>query len=209
MFTGLIEEIGTVTLVRTHGGMADLTIAANSILEDMSIGDSIAIAGVCQTVTAFNARSFKVQAVAETMRRTTFGTLARGTRVNLERALRVGDRLGGHFVQGHVEGIGTVRAVIPADSGSDFTVQIPSTLARYVVEKGSITIDGISLTVTDADQSSFSVSVIPHTLAATTLGQLRTGDKVNIETDIIAKYIEKLTQTGSEVTMESLNRLGY
>ncbi len=209
MFTGLIEEIGTVASLSRRGDLLELCIDARSILEDITIGDSISVAGVCLTVTAFNRRSLNVQAVRETMRRTTLGLLGTRSRANLERSLKVGDRLGGHFVFGHVEAVGTVSEITPAGEGKEFRFTIPAELDPYIVEKGSIAVDGVSLTVMYARPGEFGIAVIPHTLAVTTLGENRPGDKVNIETDIFAKYAEKYARPGSGLTMETLRRSGF
>ncbi len=208
MFTGLIEEIGTIVSLNRRGNLLELQIGAGTVLEDIRIGDSIAVSGVCLTVTGFDSRSFSVQAVHETIRRSTLGSLRNGIRVNLERSLKVGDRLGGHFVFGHVEAVGTIAAVSSGEQ-RDIRVKVPGELDPYIVEKGSIAIDGISLTVTDAKPGEFGVSVIPHTLKVTTLGEKSPGDAVNIETDIFAKYAEKYARPKSGLNMETLKRLGY
>ena len=209
MFTGLIEEIGTIVSVSRRGDLLELGIGAKSILEDIAVGDSVAVAGVCLTVTAFDRRSFTVQAVRETMRRTTLGSLGTGSRVNLERSLRVGDRVGGHFVFGHAEAVGTVSEITPAGEGKEFRFAIPAELDHYIVEKGSIAVDGISLTVMYARPGEFGAAVIPHTLAVTTLGENRPGSKVNIETDIFARYVEKYARPASGLSIETLRRFGY
>ena len=209
MFTGLVEEIGTVLSLKQRETVAEIAIRAQAVLEGVAVGDSIAIAGVCLTVTAFDARSFTVQAVRETLGRTTIGTFRPGKHVNLEHALKAGDRLGGHFVQGHVDGIGTIASIVPVGDGKDFRIAIPGELSNFLVEKGSVAIDGISLTVTAMNPGNFGISVIPHTLSTTTLGGNRVGDTVNIETDILAKYIEKFSRQRDGITEESLRRLGY
>ena len=183
MFTGIVEELGQ--LGGRDGGR--LRFEATRVLEDVSLGDSIAVNGCCLTVVDFGDDWWAADAVAETFARTSLGALTEGDPVNLERPVRPQDRLGGHIVQGHVDGVGIVRAPAP-----DFRVEIPSSLARYVVEKGSITIDGVSLTVAAVDNVSVSVAVIPHTAEVTTLGTRGVGDQVNIEVDIVAKYVERL-----------------
>ena len=183
VFTGLIEEMGTYL---GHDG--DLyRIRASLVLEGAAVGDSISVNGCCMTVVACSTEIWETQASPETLARTTFGLLQPGDAVNLERPVRVSDRLGGHIVQGHVDGIGEVTAPAP-----DLRVRIPAELVRYCVEKGSIAVDGVSLTVFDLDDDSFAVAVIPHTSQVTTLGRLVAGDKVNIEVDVAAKQIEKL-----------------
>ena len=183
MFTGLVEEMGTYV---GHDGDR-YRIRASLVLEDAKVGDSVSVNGCCTTVVARDAEIWETQVTAETLSRTTLGLLQPGAAVNLERPVRVSDRLGGHIVQGHVDGIGEVTAGPP-----DLRVKIPPDLIRYCVEKGSIAVDGVSLTIFDIDQDSFAVAVIPHTSEVTTLGRLVPGDKVNIEVDVAAKQIEKL-----------------
>ncbi len=210
MFTGLIETVGTVGNVSRRGTMIDITIEAPSILDDVRTGDSIAVSGVCLTVTRFDDRSFSVQAVAETLGKTTLAGIARGRRVNLERSLRLGDRLGGHIVQGHVDGTGKVVARGGTTENMVFTLAPDASLERYIAGKGSVTVDGVSLTVTRARPGEFGVSVIPHTLSATTLADLRPGDTVNIETDVLARYVEKLMNGGaSTLTLDILKQSGF
>lgn len=183
MFTGIVEELGHVKSIDGP----NLTVHAETILDDVKIGDSIAVNGCCLTVTEFDSQSFKAHISQETFDRTNLGELEAKSKVNLERPLRLDTRLGGHIVQGHVDAIGTIKAPAP-----DLVVEVPAQLTRYMVEKGSITVDGISLTIVTADKNSFSVAVIPHTQEVTTLGSKTTGDTVNIEVDIMAKYAEKL-----------------
>ena len=185
MFTGIVEELGTV--VSRDGPR--LRIAARSVLEDITMGASIAVNGVCLTVVGWDEHEgwWEADVVEESYARTALGELQPGHRVNLERPLRLSDRLGGHLVQGHVDGVGTI--VTPAP---DLRIECPPALLRYVVEKGSITIDGISLTVVVPTDSGFSVAVIPHTMEVTTLGQKGRGDLVNLEVDVTAKYVERL-----------------
>jgi riboflavin synthase len=192
MFTGLIQEVGSVRSVRPDGGGADLEIAAPAIGPEAVIGESIAVNGTCLTVEGAGDVGFVAHAGAETLARTTIGELKVGSAVNLERALAVGDRLGGHFVQGHVDCVGEIAA--RADEGSTvrISVQIPEHYSGYVVEKGSIAIDGISLTVTEIEEDTFGVAIIPHTLTSTTLENAHRGQLVNIETDILAKYVMRL-----------------
>lgn len=209
MFTGLIEEIGTVEAILPRGRIFDIKVRAKTILEDISIGDSISISGVCQTVTAFDSYTFTVQAVSETISRTTFVSMKKGDIVNLERALKLGDRLGGHIVQGHVDGTGRILSKQASGNNFDITITPDPGLSRYIVKKGSITIDGISLTVTHTRSGNFGVTIIPHTLGATTLEKIRIGDRVNLETDVLAKYIEKLIEPGDSLTTERLKSLGF
>ena len=209
MFTGLIEEIGVIERIVPRGKTTNLVIKASKVLEDVSTGDSIAVSGACLTVTEFNAATFTVQAVAETLKRTTLSGLSTGARVNLERSLSLGDRLGGHLVQGHIDGAGTVTAVRGDADNTEFTIAHPPELGRYIAEKGSIAVDGISLTIATVGSGTFKVSVIAHTLAATTLAHMRTGDRVNLETDVIAKYVERLMGSGGDVSLERLTAEGF
>jgi riboflavin synthase len=195
MFTGLIEDIGRVDRLERRSEAAILTIAPTAIAaEDLVVGESIAIDGVCLTVEARERGRFRVQAGAETLARTTMGELRAGARVHLERALRPSDRLGGHIVAGHVDGVGEIggrRAIGPS---VEIVMRAPRDVLRYVVEKGSIAVDGISLTVNRVDAYQFAVLLIPHTLENTTLGDKRPGDKVNLEVDIVGKYVERFVK---------------
>lgn len=192
MFTGLIEEIGTVAAIDQHTGSATLAIDCHTVVSDAKIGDSIAVNGVCLTVTELpESGGFRTEMMGETLARTTLGDIVAGTPVNLERAMLPDNRLGGHMVQGHVDGVGTVRLIQPHAEWTTVTYELPDALAPYVVEKGSITIDGTSLTVTDVGADHFSVGLIPHTMEVTVHGQRRVGDRVNLEVDVIAKYVER------------------
>ena len=191
--TGIIEEIGTIRRVSPNR----FTIGAKKVLEGTKLGDSIAIDGACLTVVDLDRDTFSVDVMPETLRRTNLGRLSVEDSVNLERALAVGDRLGGHFVQGHVEGVGQILSLTPEDGAISVRFSAPTELMRYVVEKGFIAVDGISLTIVDCDQASFSVSLVAYTQRNTTLASKRLGDPVNIETDIIAKYVERLRQGNS------------
>ena len=195
MFTGIIEEIGTVRSLQRRSGYQRTTVDAQRMLEDIRIGDSITIDGACQTVVDFDANGFTVESVEETLRRTTLGGLRPGRRVNLERALKLGDRLGGHMVAGHVDGVGRVLRRKDGPDSVQFQVGMPAELSPYVAEKGSIAIDGISLTVTGASPRDFGVAVIPHTLETTTLSERRSGEPVNLEVDTVARYIQRLMTT--------------
>lgn len=191
MFTGLIEEIGTVEAIHWSGNSAEIRIKAKAVLEEVKIGDSIATNGICLTVTRFGRDGFSVDAMSETMKRTNLSLLRPGSPVNLERALRVGDRLGGHMVSGHIDGTGRIRTFREEYNAVWVEVEAEPALLRYIVEKGSIAIDGISLTVAAVDPSSFHVSIIPHTKGETTLLGKAVGDAVNLECDMVGKYIEK------------------
>ena len=193
MFTGIVEELGTILAVRADTTGAQLEISAPRVREDAQIGDSIALNGCCLTVVSLGEGCYCVDAVEETLRMTTLGNLRPGDRVNLERSLRLSDRLGGHLVQGHVDGVGRLEAREPASDGSVvMRFSAPSSVMRYVAYKGSIAVDGISLTVAGLDDSGFSIAVIPHTQAVTTLGFCEIGSRVNLETDVIARYVERL-----------------
>ena len=193
MFTGIVEELGTVQTITPNSGGARIEIAATHVLDDAEIGASIAVNGCCLTVVALGEGCFAADAVTETLSRTDLGTLAPGDRVNLERPVRLQDRLGGHLVQGHVDAVGTLRLRTPeADGSQRVEFAAPEAVMRYVVEKGSITVDGISLTVAALSDDGFAVAVIPHTLAVTTLGTKQQGAAVNLEVDIVAKYVERL-----------------
>jgi riboflavin synthase len=198
MFTGIVEELGTVRSITPNEGGARIEITATRVLDDADLGASIAVNGCCLTVVALHPDHWAADAVTETLDRTSLGSLRAGDPVNLERPVRLADRLGGHVVQGHVDAVGTLTASAPLPDGSTrMTFAAPAAVLRYVVEKGSITVDGISLTVAaldDADDT-FTVAVIPHTLAVTTLGARQPGDPVNLEVDVLAKYVERLLVT--------------
>ena len=193
MFTGIVEEQGRVRAITPNDGGARLVIEARTVLDDVELGASIAVNGCCLTVTAFDRDSFGADAVIETLARTNLGDLAAGDPVNLERPLRFADRLGGHLVQGHVDATGTVRDRVPQPDGSEVvTIEAPDAVQRYVVHKGSVTVDGVSLTVARVDDDAFAIALIPHTLAVTTLGARSVGTRVNLEVDLVAKYVEAL-----------------
>jgi riboflavin synthase len=192
MFTGIVEELGTVVGMDWHGEGAAIAVRGPLVTSDAAPGDSIAVSGVCLTVVAVDGDVFTADVMKETFDRTALGSVAPGDPVNLERAATVATRLGGHMVQGHVDGVGTVVSTTPGDRWTDMRITLPSGLHRYVVEKGSICVDGVSLTVVSVDENSFTVSLIPTTLAVTTLGQKVPGVLVNLEVDVIAKYVEKL-----------------
>jgi riboflavin synthase len=192
VFTGLIEEAGRVADVRPTEAGARLAVAAGAVLDGLEVGDSVAVNGACLTAVEVTGEGFAVDCVAETLRRTSLGGLASGDRVNLERPMRLGDRLDGHLVQGHVDGVGTVRAARAEGDSTLLEVAPPPDLLRYVVEKGSIAVDGVSLTVAARLPDAFTVALIPHTMAVTTLGPQAVGRPVNLEVDVVAKYVESL-----------------
>jgi len=210
MFTGLIEEIGTVRSL-ARGTVGRLVVASSKIAAGVEIGDSVAVSGACLTVTSIGGGEIAFDAVPETLSRTTLGDLRPGDKVNIESSLRAGAPIGGHFVQGHVDGVGTVESSRPLGESGVIRIGAPGEVLKYVVEKGSIALDGISLTVASCDKSGFTIAVIPHTLEATTLGMKRPGDKVNLEADILGKYVEKmLGRMGTgRVTEELLRDAGF
>ena len=193
MFTGIIEEIGTVRRIEHGAKGARLTIQAKTVLEDTRIGDSIATNGVCLTVVSMTDDSFSADVMAESLRRSSLGTLQGGSLVNLERAMAANGRFGGHSVSGHIDGTGTIASQKREDNAVWVKIKTPAPLLRYIVEKGSIAIDGVSLTVAAVTDTDFSVSIIPHTGAQTILLGKKPGDPVNLECDVIGKYVEKLT----------------
>jgi riboflavin synthase len=192
VFTGIVREQGAVVSSEEGGAGVRLVVDAPATAGGVQVGDSVSISGVCLTVTEAANGSLAFDVVHETLNRTALGDLGPGTRVNVEPALRAGDALGGHYVQGHVDGVGRVRAVEPEGDGRRIWFDAPAELLRYVVEKGSVAVDGVSLTVAELDGAGFAVALIPHTLEATTLGSLAAGDPVNLEVDVLAKYVERL-----------------
>ncbi|MDN4161543.1 riboflavin synthase [Nocardioides abyssi] len=192
MFTGIVEELGTVAAVEDQGDAIRLTIRAATVLEDAALGDSIAVNGCCLTVAARQDDTWTADVMQETLDKTSLRGVQPGDVVNLERAVTAATRLGGHIVQGHVDGVGEVLGRTPSEHWEVVEVSLPAELARYLVDKGSITVDGVSLTVVEAGETSFTVSLIPETLARTTLGTRQVGDRVNLEADVIAKHVEKL-----------------
>ena len=216
MFTGIIEEVGVIKSIRMGAQSAVITIEAEKVLEDIQLGDSIAMNGVCLTVTSFEKNSYSVDVMHETLRRTNLGELKGGSRVNLERAMAADGRFGGHIVAGHVDGPGVITSMKQDDNAVWITIETDASVLKYIVEKGSITIDGISLTVAEVDSRSFAVSVIPHTGVHTTLLEKKPGDTVNLETDMVGKYVEKLLgykeqeqKPKSNITMEFLMEHGF
>ncbi|MFT9493953.1 riboflavin synthase [Anaerosolibacter sp.] len=191
MFTGIVEEVGTIQSVLKGTKSAKIVIQAHKVLEDVKLGDSICTNGVCLTVTDFTSHSFAVDIMAETMGRSNLKNVVPGSKVNLERALRLSDRLGGHLVSGHIDGVGIIRDFKKEDNAVWVSISTPPEILKYIILKGSIAIDGISLTVAYVDESTFKVSVIPHTKDVTTLLNKSPGDEVNLEGDMIGKYIER------------------
>jgi riboflavin synthase len=191
MFTGLIEALGVVREVIPTGAGRDLLIESSAIAVELSLGESVAVNGCCLSVVSHDSQTCRFQAGPETLRRTNLGDLGQGDRVNLERSLRVGDRLGGHIVQGHIDGVGRVDRLLSDGDWVLFWFTCPPELAAQMVSKGSVAVDGVSLTLVDVEESRFSVALIPHTLAHTTLGFKKPGDPVNLETDLLAKYVHK------------------
>ena len=205
MFTGIIEELGVVKNIKLLSDSAELNIQANKVLEGTKIGDSIAVNGVCLTVIHSSVREFTADVMSETLAKTSLAQLKPGSKVNLERALQLSTRLGGHLVSGHVDGVGTIKRITSAGIASVFEISIVPPLIPYILPKGSISIDGISLTVVQVDSNSFSVSLIPHTFAQTTLGFKKVGDKVNLETDIIGKYVASFLGNSQQPAKENLS----
>ncbi|MBZ0311488.1 riboflavin synthase [Clostridium butyricum] len=217
MFTGIVEEIGSLKEISIGSGFGNIEIECNKVLEETKIGDSIAVNGVCLTVNKINSNSFVADIMGETLDRTNLGRLKDGNKVNLERALKVSDRLGGHIVSGHVDGKGQVLSIDKKNDGTWFTISADKEILKYIILKGSITIDGISLTVAYVDNEIFKVSIIPHTLKNTILAQKIQGSYVNLENDIMGKYIEKFmifSKTESEnekskITLDFLRENGF
>ena len=215
MFTGLVEELGTIKTIYPGPSSSRLNINAKVVLEDVKLGDSIAVNGVCLTVTQFTKDSFQAQVMEETLKKTNLKELTTGSKVNLERAMRMGDRLGGHMVSGHVDGMGKIIEQAKVDIALITRVETTADIINYLIPKGSIAIDGISLTIVEVNEKDFTISLIPHTMSMTTLGFKKIGDKVNLEIDMIAKYVERFFVTKSTspkksgLTMESLLENGF
>ena len=223
MFTGIIEEIGKIGHILRGAKSSVLTIQCHTVLENTKVGDSIAVNGVCLTVTSMASGSFQADVMAETMSRSMLGSLKNGDEVNLERAMEAGGRFGGHIVSGHIDGCGKVVSLVPEDNAVWVTVKAPKNILKYVIEKGSVAMDGISLTVAYVDDKIFKVSVIPHTGGHTTLLHKKPGDVINLENDIIGKYVDKLmhweigeeTENGNhdkmkkEITVDFLSQNGF
>jgi riboflavin synthase len=214
MFTGIVEEVGRISGIRRRAGYQETTVACHRVLEALKVGDSLCVSGACHTAVSFDAAGFTMESVDETLQRTTIGRLRNGSRVNLERSLRLSDRLGGHLVAGHVDGIGQVLQRRESGDNVVFRIGVEDGLSRYIAEKGSVAIDGISLTVASAGDRDFSVALIPHTLTVTTMGERRPGDAVNVEVDTIARYIERLMRSDGKaayqgLTGEALQEMGF
>ncbi|MFC7442182.1 riboflavin synthase [Laceyella putida] len=214
MFTGIIEEVGQLIHVKKQPAAMELTVQAKQVLQGTRLGDSIAVNGVCLTVTRMGTDVFCADVMPETMKRTNLRHLHAGAPVNLERALAVGDRLGGHFVQGHVDGVGTIQSITPLANAVVFRIQVEPALTDYMIPKGSVAVNGISLTLVDVEADAFSVSIIPHTLHHTQLQQAKPGDQVNIECDMIGKYLAKWVKgkpatAHDSLSMETLKKAGF
>ena len=215
MFTGIVEELGTVRSVRRGAHSSVLSISATEVLSDLKVGDSVAVNGVCLTATTVDSGGFTADVMHETLNRCSLGALTAGSHVNLERAMAANGRFGGHIVSGHIDGTGTITALKQDDNALWYTVSAPPALLRYIVEKGSVAIDGVSLTVAAVGESWFSISAIPHTVAVTLLGEKGVGDVVNLENDVIGKYVEKLLRPQTQqvpkrsLTLEFLAEHGF
>ena len=203
MFTGIVEETGTIKKIEKGTSSGRLTIEADKVLQGSEIGDSIAVNGVCLTITGMSGHLFTADVMAETIRRSNLGTLSSGSRVNLERAMAANGRFGGHIVTGHIDGTGTICEVKSDEIAICYSMKAPEKIMHYIVEKGSVAVDGISLTVAKTTQTSFMVSVIPHTAQCTVLAHKKAGDTVNLENDCIGKYIEHFLNRKKEKTTES------
>ena len=197
MFTGIVEDVGTIVSLSGDSSGRGMTIRSDVVSGDLAVGASISVAGVCLTATAVAGDSFSVDVVTETLGKTNLGRLRPGDGVNLERAMPAGGRFDGHIVQGHVDGLGRVLASAPEGIGRRLSIEVPRSILRWVVAKGSLTVDGVSLTVADLDETTVEIALIPHTLDATTLGRLQQGDEVNLEGDILGKYVARMMETES------------
>jgi len=209
MFTGIIEDLGTINRISRKGEDALLIVDTSMNLDDINIGDSISISGACLTVTEKGSKRFSADVSAETLARTNLKSLKSGDKVNLEKSLRMNSFLGGHLVLGHVDGIGKIEEKVSKANSIQFAVEIDAALSRYIVEKGSVAVDGISLTVNRCEKNRFYVNIIPHTARNTTLGFKKAADQVNIETDIIGKYVEKFLNPGKRIDMNFLAEHGF
>lgn len=209
MFTGIVEEVGTVTDIRRSAANCTLSVDATNVMEDLHIGDSMAVNGICLTVVDFDRRRFTVDVMNETWRRTSLGVLRHGSGVNLERALPVNGRFGGHIVTGHIDGTGSISSVRREGNAVWYRIAARNEILEGIVEKGSIAVDGISLTVAEVTGRDFSVSIIPHTLAQTVLGEKRVGGVVNLENDVLGKYVRNMMTTRTGLTQDLLSRCGF
>ena len=199
MFSGIVEEMGALKSVEKRLTGAKMSILASAVLQDLKIGESVSVSGACLTVTAIDNQDFSVDVSSETLNRTTLGSATAGDPVNLERAMKLNERIGGHLVSGHIDGIGLVRGREQDGNSFHLTIEAPEEIFRYCVQKGSITVDGISLTINVVSDKFFSVAIIPHTAKVTTIGLKQIGDSVNLETDLIGKYVERLLQASGHL----------
>lgn len=217
MFTGIIEELGTVISLKRGSKSAVLTIQGKKIFEDLSLGDSVSVNGVCLTAKSISGNIFQADVMNETLHRSSLGKLKKGAKVNLERAMAANGRFGGHMVAGHVDATGEIIGIRQDDNAVWFTIKAPQSVMKYCIEKGSIALDGISLTIVEITQNTISVSMIPHTIGNTNFGFKKPGDIVNLENDMVGKYIDKLLhfeecqpkEKSSEITMETLRNAGF
>ncbi len=214
MFTGIIEGLGSIKEIRSSGQGSQLTVEADFVLEHTKIGDSIAVSGSCLTAVAIDGKRFQVDVSPETLGKTTFGRAKIGDRVNIERALRLSDRIDGHLVSGHIDGMGIIKHRKNAGNAIIVTIGVSGAFSHYMIKKGSVAVDGISLTINTCDRESFTVSIIPHTAKLTTINFKNIGDSVNIETDMIGKYVERFVTQKQEnkqsaITMEFLAKSGF
>ncbi len=215
MFTGIVEALGEISRIYHAGDAARITINSRDLdLDDVKLGDSIAVSGPCLTVVDFETDAFTVDVSGETLARTTIGSKTRGSTVNLEKALRLSDRLGGHLVSGHVDGVGSVVARNNLEDYVQFQIEGPPEVAKYIATKGSIALDGVSLTVNSVALNSFDIMIIPHTLERTTIGAIRVGSEVNLEIDLVARYLERLSNHtdddgSADLSLNSLSRAGF
>lgn len=209
MFTGIVEEVGIVREVKRGAHSLEVSIEGERIFEDLKLGDSISTNGVCLTVTSFMDHRFTADIMYETLRRSSLKDLKPGSKVNLERAMAADGRFGGHMVSGHIDAVGTIIEKLPLDIATYYTIQVPRSLTKYMIEKGSIALDGMSLTIAEVDSDRVTVSIIPHTLENTTLGSKKVGDVINVEVDMIGKYVEKLMNRSEGITEEFLIEHGF
>ncbi|MBS0156004.1 MAG: riboflavin synthase [Nitrospira sp.] len=205
MFTGIVEEMGAITVMNKSLSGAKLTILASTVMSDLKIGDSVSVNGICLTVVSRNERDFSVEVSPETLSVTTLGGFAVGMPVNLERAMKLNERIGGHLVAGHVDGVGVIRSRQQDANAIVFTIGVPPEILRYCVTKGSITVDGISLTINAVTEQGFSVAIIPHTAKVTILGLKQVNDTVNLESDLIGKYVERLLQERGQLAKPTIS----
>ncbi len=212
MFTGIVEEIGEVADIQRKGSAMNLRIQCAEVMGDLSVGDSVAVNGLCLTAEEVEPAAFSAGIMPESVRHSTLGDLRVGSKVNLERAIAAGERFGGHLVSGHIDGVGRVRSRRPEDNAQLFVIEVDPGITESLVEKGSVTVDGVSLSITGLERGSFSVSIIPHTIQHTTLRDLRSGGRVNVEADLIGKYVAKFVSglpSGDDLTADALRDKGF